>query len=994
MKKTLALVLGLLLAVSGLASAQIASGNIYGQVKDASGAAVPGVNVTVVGETGTRTTVSSADGGFRVLGVPQGDYTLTLSLSGFAKTIRKLRVTTGENVEFAFTLKVSAVEETVTVTGETPLVDTKKRGTATTMTTEELNNVPSARDPWGVMKAVPGVLVDRVNIAGNENGQQASNSTKGSTSGDTTWNIDGLNVTDMSATGASASYYDFGAFQEINMTTGGTDMTMQTGGLGINLVTKRGTNAFHGSARALLANHKASFGNLGGQDQAPYAYPDLASDPRLKNADGSFRNQADHIQQISEYGFDLGGPIIKDKLWFYGTWGKQDVRLERLIGTPDRTLLPSVNAKLNWQATSKTMVSAFYFNGMKQKFGRSPGTGLLEEDGVLFNQDNAYKEGGLPGGLWKLQVDQTVTPNFYLSLKGAYYDTGFGFKTRGTGTDLTYDYVNGIAKGTGTGYLAVRPQTALNADANYFFQGLGGSNELKFGFGYRNVTTQSGSSFAGKQLVGYINSADDYVAKLFRNSDYNYHGKYLSGYVGDMLSLDRFTVNAGIRWDRQTAGNDIATAEANGAFPNLMPASTFDGTSAGDLYSWSTFSPRVGLSFALDEARKTVLRASYARYYEQLSFGSVTSVNPVNGYSYLAYGWNDSNKDGFVQTGEVDLSNFLYSYAIDPENPSKVDSSVNKIDKNVKPKHDDEFILGLDHELGGGFAVGAAVTYRVASDWRASYRVASVCAGDLVDLGSCPIIPASAYTKNAPKTVTVNGQTYSGFTYSPPVDLVTAGQSGTVATNRPNYKTHYKGLELTLNKRLSKKWMARVAFTYADWTRTYPGAQTVDGRAVPIYGNPTAVQGESFVEGDQVGIIGGGSGKANFYTSFKWQVYANALYQLPWGIDLSGAAFGRQGGLQPLYLRVPAGRDGTQNVLGTSTISDNRYGNVWDFDVRLAKTFKFGKQPYLTLAGEWFNVANSGAVLVRSRQLDASSFNRIDEVLSPSIIRLSATFGF
>jgi hypothetical protein len=342
----------------------------------------------------------------------------------------------------------------------------------------------------------------------------------------------------------------------------------------------------------------------------------------------------------------------------------------------------------------------------------------------------------------------------------------------------------------------------------------------------------------------------------------------------------------------------------------------------------------------------------------------------------------------------VDLSNFLYSYAVDPANPAAVEASVNKIDKNIKPKYDDEFIVGLDHEIGGGFAVGAAFTYRTAGNWRTTYRLAEVCQGDLVDISSCSIIPTSAYTKNAPKTVTAGGETYTGYTYSPPAALVDAGAGGVVATNRVNYKTHYKGFELTLNKRLSNKWLARVAFTYADWTRSYPGAQVLDGRAIPQYGNPTPVQNDSFVDGDQVGVIGGGSGKANFYTSFKWQVYANALYQMPWGIDLSGAIFGRQGGLAPRYLRISAGRDGTQNALGIPAIDQVRYDNVWDFDLRLAKTFKFGKKPYLTLASEWFNVANSGTPLVRNRQVDASSFNRIDEVLSPSIFRVSATFGF
>ena len=338
-KKRLALALGLVLALAGAASAQIATGNIYGVVRDQSGALMPGANATITSDVGTRSTVTGADGTFRFINLNRGDYTVTVSLSGFAAASRKVRVTTGENVELDFGLRVSGVAETVEVQAETPLVDSKKRGTATTMTTEELQQVPSARDPWGVLKNVPGVLLDRVNIAGNENGQQASAAGKGSTSDDKMWNLDGLVITDMSATGASPTYFDFDAFQEISVTTGGADLAVQAGGIGINMTTKRGTNAFHGGVRAFFAHDDLSSGNV----------PDsMKNDPRLQGSD-----KADHIQQISDYGFDFGGPIVKDKLWFYGSYGKQDIRLTRLTQTADKTLLPSYNGKLNWQMTAE-----------------------------------------------------------------------------------------------------------------------------------------------------------------------------------------------------------------------------------------------------------------------------------------------------------------------------------------------------------------------------------------------------------------------------------------------------------------------------------------------------------------------------------------------------------------------------------------------------------------------------------------------------------------
>ena len=991
-KRILALALGLVLALSGAAFAQVATGNVYGVAKDESGALLPGVNATITSEFGTRSTVTGADGAFRFLNLNKGDYTITLTLAGFASAARKIRVTTGENVELDFGMKVSGVAETIEVQAETPLVDSKRRGTSTTMTSEELSKVPNARDPWGVLRAVPGVMVDRVNIAGNENGQQATSSSKGQLSAENTWNLDGMVITDMSATGASPTYFDFGAFQEISVTTGGTDLAMATGGAGINLTTRRGTNAFHGSARYMVADEGMSFGNINDQTQSPFTPNNLSEDPRLRNSDGTYRDQGDRIKKITDYGFDLGGPIIKDKLWFYGSYGKQDIKLLRLTNTPDNTLLPSYNAKLNWQATGSTMVSAFYFLGSKQKFGRSPGSGLgSEADSYLWNQDNAYTDGGLPGGLWKLQVDHTFSPNLFVSLKGMYYDTGFTLAPRGDlGDSYTNDSVSSQAIGTYYTYLAVRPQKNLAGDGSYFFQGMGGSHELKFGFSYRDMKTHSATLYSGNQLAGYIQSATNVVARVVRGVDLNYGGKYVDFYAGDMFTKDRFTFNFGVRFDHQTAKNLESAAPANATFPDRLPAAVFPGNDE-NLQDWNNFTPRVGLSYALDESRRTIVRASYARYYQQLAFGNVTVENPTS-TGYIAYGWNDGNGDRFVQPGEVDFSSVRYSSAVNVNDPGSVSAdTVNKIDRDRKPRKDDEFIIGLDRELGASFAAGVAFTYRKGNDWSTAdrtttgYRLAGACSDPTnPTMSSCPLMQASDYTANAP--VTQNG--YTGFTYSPNAALVTAGRSGRLITNRDGYSTTYKGIEATLNKRLSNKWMARVAFTYADWT------QNVDNK-VGDNGNPTARQNDNLVDGDQVSLLSGGSGKgALYYTGQKWQIYANALYQLPWGVDLSGTAWGRQGGLKPVFLNIAAGQDGTLAVSGVPTVESERYGDVWDFDLRLAKTFRFGKQPYVTLAAEWFNVANSGQVLVRNRQANTAAYNRIDEVLNPSIFRLGATFGF
>jgi hypothetical protein len=990
MKRTLLLGLALLLALAPGIYAQVATGNIYGTVKDESGAVLPGANVVLSGENGTRSTTASSQGDFRFLNLDRGRYKVAVSLAGFSTVNQEVNVVTGENITLDFSLKVAQVAETVTVTSEAAIVDLKRRGTSTTMTTEELKNMPTARDPWAALRQVPGVLLDRVNIAGNENGQQASVAGKGSTSGDKVWNLDGVNVTDMAATGASPTYFDFDAFQEINISTGGGDLNVQTGGIGINLVTKRGTNKFHGGGRYLLADDKWESGNL------PTV---LQNDPRLKGS-----NKADHLHSIKDWGFEIGGPIVKDKLWFYGTFGRQDIQNIRLVQTPDNTILDGYNAKINWQATGQTMVSAYWFLGNKKKFGRQPSVPVQGEDSFNWNQANAYTPGGLPGGLWKLQIDHTFSPNFFVSAKGAYYDTGFGFTARG-GPDKSYtlDYVNGVGLGSYSDFFTLRPLKLGSLDGSYFFAGMGGNNELKFGFSYRDVSTLSHSAYNGNQLVGVINSNSDpsqNVAWIVRDRVVNYGGKYTAAYVGDAFTKDRLSVNVGARWDLQTAKNLPSTSPADKSFPNILPAVQFQGDSS-NVVSWNDISPRVGLSFALDESRKTIIRGSFARYAAQLSYGDVNYENP-NQLAILAYGWSDLNGDKFVQPNEVQLNNFLYNINVDPAHPAAVGTTANKVDRNYKAKHDNEFIAGIDHELAPNFAVGAAYTFRRGTDWEWRPRRGGPCTGDPTR-ATCPIITADQYTLGAP--VTANG--FTSAVFSPLSALVSAGSGGRLRTNRDGYYTNFSGIELTLTKRLSNKWMARVAFSWNDWTEHWSGVTPTQGLVLSgseSGGNPGSVEVDPLVQGGQVANLSGGSGKASFYTSVKWQFFGNAMVQLPWDFDLSGAAFGKQGGPYPINLRLTAGRDGTLAALGTPAVDTNRYPNVWDIDLRLAKNVKLGGAA-VTISAEAFNVLNNNVVLSRFRTANSSAFvatlagaqpglGRIEEILAPRTIRLGARLTF
>jgi hypothetical protein len=636
MKRLIGLALALSLGfVPGL-WAQASTGNIYGTVADASGAPIPGATVAISGATmGGRSSQTGTNGEFRFLNLDPGTYKLTVTMSGFATVNREVVVTTGQNVNLNFGLKVATHAEEVTVTAETPVVDTKRVGTATTMTKEELAQTPQSRDPWAVLKTVPGVLVDRVNVAGNESGQQSGFSSKGSLPSDTQWNLDGVVITDFNSNGASSSYYDFDAFEEINVTTGGGDLKVATGGIGINFVTKRGTNAFHGSLRGFLANHELQSSNLP---------EELQGNPLFADA-----NNANHTDQIFDWGGDLGGPIVKDKLWFWGSYGKNDIRIVRLNQTKDKTILKNWNAKLNWQASSNDMVSLFWFNGGKIKLGRSPGQATNEADTFLWNQGNFYPTDGCGiscglHGLWKAEWNHTFSPNFFLNAKYAYYGWGYGFDPRG-GTDKEGGVDNNLDQAFGSYFTATyrKPWHMVNIDGNYFKTAMGGQHELKFGFSYRHNPARTTTTYSGNQIYAVMQPTRG-VAQVTRQRNVRFTENVWSGYLGDSFTKGRVTANLGVRYDHQYSFNEASTATANPAFPNLLPDLAYDGS--GPTITWKDFSPRASVDIALDESHKTILRASYARYAGQLFPNDVTVANPVGGYyTFLAYRWQDRNGD-------------------------------------------------------------------------------------------------------------------------------------------------------------------------------------------------------------------------------------------------------------------------------------------------------------------------------------------------------------
>src|SRR5688572_11024577 len=286
------------------------TGEIFGKVTDESGAVLPGVVVTLTGPSllQPQTATTTETGSFQFPRINVGTYTVKFELPGFKTVVKEgIAVTVGFAANVSTQLGVSAVQETVTVTGESPIVDTRQTGTRETFTLEQLQQIPSARDPWVILQQTAGIAMDRENIGGNMSGQQSNYISRGGNPTNNKWSLDGVDITDMSATGSSPAYYDFDSFQEMTITTGGVDVTQQTGGVGINLVTKSGTDKFRGSSRFFLTNESVQANNIN-------------DDLRRQGA-----TSGNPIQNIKDYGFELGGPIYRGRAWVWGGVGKQTV---------------------------------------------------------------------------------------------------------------------------------------------------------------------------------------------------------------------------------------------------------------------------------------------------------------------------------------------------------------------------------------------------------------------------------------------------------------------------------------------------------------------------------------------------------------------------------------------------------------------------------------------------------------------------------------------
>ncbi len=966
---------------ASIAFAQQQTGEIFGRIVDNSGAVLPGVTVSVRGPAliQPRVVTTSETGTYRVPELPIGAYTVTFELPGFRTlALQDIRLTIGFRAQVNGTLELTSVQETVTVTGESPLIDTRETGVSTTFDLETLQALPSGRDPWVMLERTPGITMDRVNVGGNQSGQQSGYISRGNSSGNNKWSIDGVDITDMSATGASPIYYDFDMLQEMQVTTGGADVTQQTGGVGINLVTRSGTDQFRGSGRVYITDQELQDDNI--------------TDELREQGAGS----GAPIQNIKDYGFDVGGPIKRGRAWYWGSYGTQDIKVG-VVGfykdTPTcqgldptststdvlrsclETDLTTLN-NYNWKVTFVPFTNnRFNFqNTWAEKVRNARDASDLRPIETTYRQKAVASDFGTAGWItgpspfWKVADQHVINDRWLVDVMWSHLGNNFVL-------DFHEDSLRDVQPLLETSTNAwsrsfqqsifMRPTNSFDVASNYFVPGrLGGDHALKFGYRWRSAHSTSLNHRGGFVVARYSRGVAD-SADIYRDGNAVAHLDTQAFYLQDTFTRNRLTLNLGFRVDRQDDSSVAADVPANPFFPQLMPAINFQGADAG--VTWTDFSPRLGFTYDLTGDGQNIFSSSYSTYFGQMGPGELSSQLAATGAVFVRYPWADANRDGFVQPAEVNTGvPFLSkSTAYDPDNPTST-TSPTTLDPDVQNDRTREFIVGFDRQLGSTMAVGANYIWRKYDRFRWNDRIGLSSA----DYRPVPFTP----------TTCPSGARCETVTYFEPTRQI---PSANIYTNVPDRYRNFNGVELTFQRRYAERWQMSASLALND-ARDYWDSPNA-------YEDPTNVEQE---HGAQYAPESGGSGVGDIFTNSRWLVKLSGRYTLPWEVNIAAFYNGRQGYPFPQYIQTPnrANGAGREEVL-LDQLGSVRLDNLHMIDFRLDKVIRLGSRS-LTPTFEIFNLTNNHTVLAINRNQAASNANRISGIVAPRVIRLGVQVRF
>lgn len=937
------LVAFLMLTIASLAAAQEQSGILQGKVVDASGAVMPGVTVTVSGPGiigGSRATVTGERGTYRVTNIPIGTYSVTFELPGFrSQAYQDVRVQANAAFTVDAELEVGEVQETVTVAGASPVIDTGTTNVAFTFNKELMDSVPNAGDPWAMVIQAPGVVAGGINVGGTQTGNQVAFTAHGGDSRQNIYLLNGANITDNTNNGGAQFYFDVDSFQEMEVQINSHSADVHTPGIVLNIIQKSGTNSVHGSGSFRYGNDSIQSNNV---------------DEGLR-ALGV--NRASNLHKYLDAGFDVGGPIITDKLWFWGAHRYQEVQ-NFITGTTnpdgsfpiDRTVLWYPSAKIDWKISAKHNFVSTFNMSQKKRFGR--GLSALRPIETSWDQQNKPKS-----RLFTFRDDWILSSNWLFSFKANVMDQGFELRPQ-EGVDVLntparLDIATGLWSDAPPNTFGIaKNMRSVGVTAIYHVgQWLGGEHEFKFGFdisSFRAFGNQGGgvavTTYPADHRLLFFNGTPFEVI-LFGPGAQSVLDPTRSAFAMDSWKLGRMTLNLGARWDWQANSLLGVTAPESRFFAEPVIQEE-----TGNLVEWNSLAPRLGVIYDITGNAKTLLKASFSRYYWHLwvDKGTQASLAGDRSFTYL---WNDPNGDRKFTIEELGTL-----VAVDDPATRPV-----TIDENLKPTSTDEITAGIVRELMPN--VSATATYMYRKDKDLDWRIT-------------PAISPSDYATVIGRDPGLDGQLGTTDDGEPLAFYEIAAAKATLSPNfittRAGFTTDYHGLELAVSRRMSNNWQMVGSLTTGVQRENYgPGS----------FQNPQDID-----KIDDTRIASSVPYIAKLIGSYRFphDIAFSGFYQYRSGTNFTRTV----NSLSALGRRLNQG-----NVVAVAgRRNEESYGGLNLLDLRVAYDLPIRKAR-AEFAVDFFNVLNINTITSR-QTLSGSAFGRVLDFIPPRIVRFGVKLRF
>jgi len=813
---------------------QALTGSIRGTITDPDRTPLPGVTLSVTSEAimGAQTYVSTETGAFRFPALPPGTYKLTAEMAGFKTYTREnIVVRVGMTVTIDFSMEIATIEEEITITAASPVVDVQSTKIAVIMDKELLKNLPLARDLYDIMTAAPGAVSEGVTY-------RRTYVIHGSTVRGNTTAFDGVNMNDPVVM-YTLTNINFDVMDEVESITAGHPASVgYTDGAYVNIVTRSGGNRFSGGATAYFTN-EAMAQHLWTDEQVQalgVAKPEVSK----TWFDGSFT---------------LGGPVAVDRLWFFtnARMIKQELKTN-FIG-PYTDVLGQTHDTYNWTHDEKMgfikltgqlgsrikLMGMFNLVDIYRPMYEQPGSRTIFQATRKWD----HEKGVTGNAVLNYILDQ----NTFVDLRFGYVHRWFPLPMQDAAQNLPYVYDYGSLYGLLTTarfnetYLRKRMQTGV-----YFtrFQDnfLGGNHEFKGGVEYEN-TYGDWDWYRKDNMIMYIDSRyppnNYYYGAAGPGLLYFYicgpesgdthikdQGGRIGAYIQDSATFaERLTVNIGVRFDRSwgwkpavtkaQAGNPLSVYIGESiikpyvasryptSFPEgINPWGAATSPDWKDIITWNEFSPRLGITYDLFGDGRTALKFSANRYTEYLMLQYFSTLHPFYPRSFGVY-WYDTNNNGKPEIADTYVPVPVDYRGMDPEFAKK------RLDPKLKSPLADELTLGLWHELFKNFSLGLNFIYKD----KKNIAEAVYYSPDLDEYWYHPSQPlAQQYW--IPFTTTIPGtDKYPDQTVTLYIRRNDCPEPFTRFTNVPELKRKYWAVELIFNKRMSDGWQLGGSIVYS-----------------------------------------------------------------------------------------------------------------------------------------------------------------------------------